>query len=176
MFDLTQQRYCPFCGGTELERIPQRMTRCGTCGSELFQNASAAVSVVLQLPDGRVVLAQRAHDPNKGKWDFPGGFVDAPESFEDAAVREIHEELGITLSPSVLRYLCSGSFTYPYKGVTTLGVDIHFLAPISEETYAQCRAADDVAQIALYDPREISRTLVSCDSVYRAVTALRVIQ
>ena len=47
--------------------------------------------------DGREVLAaQRTHPPEAaGRWELPGGKCGAGESLEQAAVREIVEELGV---------------------------------------------------------------------------------
>lgn len=42
-----------------------------------------------------VMLIERAHDPYKGKWALPGGFMDEDESAENAAYRELKEETGI---------------------------------------------------------------------------------
>ena len=45
---------------------------------------------------GRVLIAQRpAGKPLAGRWEFPGGKVDAGESERQALARELREELGI---------------------------------------------------------------------------------
>ena len=50
------------------------------------------------LEGGRVLAARRAHPPAlAGLWELPGGKVEAGESLETAAVREIVEELGCTV-------------------------------------------------------------------------------
>jgi len=37
------------------------------------------------------LLVRRGHNPDKGKWVFPGGFVDYNEDPEDACIRELLE-------------------------------------------------------------------------------------
>ena len=54
---------------------------------------SATVDVVILLPDDRVVLVERRYEPLG--WAIPGGFVDAGEPVEAAAVREAKEETGL---------------------------------------------------------------------------------
>jgi ADP-ribose pyrophosphatase YjhB (NUDIX family) len=45
----------------------------------------------------RVVLVKRAHPPLEGEWSLPGGAVEAGEALEDAVVREVLEETGLTV-------------------------------------------------------------------------------
>ncbi|GAA4750046.1 NUDIX hydrolase [Gordonia alkaliphila] len=57
-----------------------------------------AASVVLVDEDGRVLLVKRGHDPQRGRWSVPGGHVEPGETFEEAAVREVHEETGLEVT------------------------------------------------------------------------------
>lgn len=57
------------------------------------------VNVVAALieKNGCYLLAQRSSGSLKGKWEFPGGKVEENETFEKAIVREIFEELKISV-------------------------------------------------------------------------------
>ncbi len=43
----------------------------------------------------RVLLVQRGIEPYKGRWAFPGGFMQMDESAEEGALRELQEETGL---------------------------------------------------------------------------------
>jgi ADP-ribose pyrophosphatase YjhB (NUDIX family) len=62
----------------------------------------ALLVLVAVFADDRVLLHRRGVPPYQGQWAPPGGFVEAGESLEAAAVREVHEETGILLQPKQL--------------------------------------------------------------------------
>jgi 8-oxo-dGTP diphosphatase len=43
-----------------------------------------------------VLLIERGIEPYKGRWAFPGGFVNMDENTEQGALRELQEETGVT--------------------------------------------------------------------------------
>ncbi|GAA3256816.1 NUDIX domain-containing protein [Dactylosporangium siamense] len=55
--------------------------------------------VCLRDAAGRVLLVEPTY---KDHWELPGGAVEGDESPYDAAVRELHEELGLVVSPGRL--------------------------------------------------------------------------
>jgi 8-oxo-dGTP diphosphatase len=72
--------------------------------------------------DGRVLLAKRPKGrPLAGLWEFPGGKVEPGERPEDALIRELREEVGITIEGQDLVPLTFASHTYP---------DFHLLMPV----------------------------------------------
>lgn len=55
-----------------------------------------AASVAL-VREGKVLLIKRAHAPYQNLWTFPGGRMEPGETVEQCAVRELQEELGVTI-------------------------------------------------------------------------------
>lgn len=66
---------------------------CPDCGFIHFTDPKVAVGVLVE-KDGKVLLVRRINEPQRGKWSFPAGFMDAFENLEDAARRECLEETG----------------------------------------------------------------------------------
>jgi 8-oxo-dGTP diphosphatase len=71
------------------------------------------VAVALVDADGRVLVAQRPQGKAlAGLWEFPGGKVEAGERPEQALIRELDEELGITVEEACLAPLTFASHAY----------------------------------------------------------------
>jgi 8-oxo-dGTP diphosphatase len=72
--------------------------------------------------DGRVLIAQRPKDKTMaGLWEFPGGKIEDGERPEQTLIRELKEELGVTVSEECLAPLTFASHGYP---------DFHLLMPL----------------------------------------------
>jgi ADP-ribose pyrophosphatase YjhB (NUDIX family) len=88
--------YCLLCG-TPLEARRQEdrdRPTCPACGFIHYLDPKVAVAVVLGDATG-VLLGRRRIDPGAGLWSFPAGYVNRGEVLEEAAVREVLEELGL---------------------------------------------------------------------------------
>lgn len=73
-------------------------------------------------PDGRVLIAERPSGKSMaGLWEFPGGKVEAGERPEDTVIRELHEELSITIREPCLAPFTFASHSYP---------EFHLLMPL----------------------------------------------
>lgn len=93
---LDHWRFCPRCGG-ELNHAEDHLA-CAACGERYWANAIPGVQGILER-DGSVLLARRAHEPRRGHWDIPGGFVNETEDPLDALRREFREETGLEIEP-----------------------------------------------------------------------------
>ena len=52
--------------------------------------------------DGKILLIQENHYPDKGKWNIPAGKLDFGEDPFDTAKREAYEEAGLDFTPTAL--------------------------------------------------------------------------
>lgn len=75
---------------------PPRL-RCRRCRYLIFDYPRNAAGVLVVRGD-RVLMLRRAAEPRRGCLDIPGGFMDAGESIEGNARRELREETGLTVA------------------------------------------------------------------------------
>jgi len=61
---------------------------------------SVSVAAVITDDDGRILVVQRR---DTGKWEIPGGILEAPESIHAGMRREVEEETGVIAEPERLR-------------------------------------------------------------------------
>ena len=54
--------------------------------------------VITKEVDAKVLLIQRADEPYKGRWAFPGGFLNMDATTEQCAIRELEEETGLKVN------------------------------------------------------------------------------
>ena len=87
-------RFCPRCG-EQAEIDYPRSIRCPRCGYAAFYNPKPVACAIPEDPEGNIILMRRGFEPRRGHWSMPGGFVDLGETVEDAARRELIEELDL---------------------------------------------------------------------------------
>ena len=98
-------------------------------------------------PDGRVLIAQRPEGKSMaGLWEFPGGKVEPGEKPEETVIREMQEELGITIKEACLSPFIFASHSYE---------KFHLLMPLflcrRWEGIAQAREGQKVAWVRIKD-------------------------
>jgi 8-oxo-dGTP pyrophosphatase MutT (NUDIX family) len=112
-----------------------------------------AVAVALRDQEGRVLLVrQQRFIVDRDVWALPSGGVEAGESLEEAALRELEEETG--MRAATIRHLVS---FYPSYGVSNQ-VFHCFLAEEAEPSRAP--DANEVDETAWFSPAELQSMIV----------------
>ena len=98
---------------------------------------------------GRLLLIQRGHEPEEGRWSLPGGRVKPGESDWEAVAREVREETGLHVEPGTL----IGAVERPAPGGAVFDI-YDYAASVSDGRLA---AGDDAADARWVHPGEIDR-------------------
>ncbi len=138
-----------YCGAKTTQQ--NNKYTCTLCSKTFYENPKAAVVVMLYTPvKKQLILTRRAHEPEVGKLDFIGGFLDVGETFEQAAYREMQEESGLTAADiGELQYVTSIYNGYVWEGNVLPTTSVCFVAELVDD--AQLVAADDVSSFERYD-------------------------
>src|SRR5262245_34601302 len=85
----------------------------------IVANSTVLVAAGVLERDGRILAARRKKGSHlEGRWEFPGGKVEPGESPEEGLVRELEEEIGVTVRPrGILEVVFH---RYPEKSVLLL--------------------------------------------------------
>jgi 8-oxo-dGTP diphosphatase len=89
--------------GSDVARTARRAPTAAVCSARHFRYEGFVKTIQVVgaaiAQDGRCLVAQRGPSQNlAGKWEFPGGKIEAGESPQAALRREIFEELGLTIA------------------------------------------------------------------------------
>lgn len=112
----------------------------------------------------KVLLIQRGGEPHKGKWAFPGGFLNIDESAEEGALRELEEETG--LKNAYIRQF--HAFSAPDRDPRERVITIAYYALVRIQ---EVKGADDAADARWYSLDEIPPLAFDHDEMLK--TALR---
>lgn len=164
---MTFFKFCPSCASTNFTFPDNRRFLCDDCGFTYYHNIAAAVAIVFTFED-KVLFTVRNVDPDKGKWDLPGGFIDPNETAEEAACREIKEELGIEISTSDLKYITTSPNNYLYKNVPYRTMDIFYECPLKSDVMT-INAEDEIQELIWVKRSEIELNQIGFVSIRKVI-------
>jgi NADH pyrophosphatase NudC (nudix superfamily) len=158
-------KFCPKCGSPEFKRSGTRSMKCDVCGFHIYFNASAAVAALVTNDEGKLMLVTRGVEPDYGKLDLPGGFVDPHETAEDAIKRELFEELGMKIKS--LKYRSSAPNEYIFSDFSVFTLDLAFQAV--PESITNLKPMDDILEYRFYAEDEFDYDDIPAPSIKQFV-------
>jgi ADP-ribose pyrophosphatase YjhB (NUDIX family) len=106
------------------------------------------VDVIIEV-EGLIVLIRRKHPPPG--WAIPGGFIDAGEKAQDAAVREAFEETGLRVTLTGLL----GVYSDPARDARRHTISTVYMG----KAEGTPKGADDAAEARLFSERDLPSPL-----------------
>jgi NAD+ diphosphatase len=167
---MTFFKFCPSCASTHFMFPDNRRFLCNDCGFTYYHNIAAAIAIVFTFED-KVLFTVRNVAPDKGKWDLPGGFIDPNENAEEAACREIREELGLDLKTADLKYITTSPNNYLYKNVPYRTLDIFYECELTSNEISVA-AADEIQKLIWVKRSEIDLNQIGFVSIRKVIGEL----
>lgn len=144
----TPFRYCPADGSKLGEARASGGTTCPECGRSWYRNSAPTVGAAI-VQNGHALVTVRGIQPEKGKIDVPGGFLEVGEHPVDGLKREAQEELGVEIEVDG-EPVSLATHTYGDEGAWVLAIG--FKARIVR---GEPQAADDVAELRWVSAKEV---------------------
>lgn len=108
----------------------------------------------------KVLLIERGLDPYKGKWAFPGGFLQMDETAEEGAIRELYEETNLT-----------NTFVEQFHTFTAVNRDprerVITIAYYALVKLSQVKAGDDASKAQWFDIADVPQLAFDHDYILR---------
>ncbi len=162
----TTHEFCPRCGGRTDMTASGHMRICPQDESQHFPRVDPAVIMLVRDDEDRILLARGPQWP-EGRMSVLAGFVEPGESLEHAVMREVHEEVGITVTDP--RYMGSQPWPFPrslmlgfFARATTTEIrrDPEEIAEARWLSRAELAAAAESGEVGLPSEVSIARRLI----------------
>lgn len=160
-------QYCPECG-TKAQNRPigdeGMIPFCVQCQRPLFDYFSTCVLSVVRNPKGELALIRQSYGESNRLAHYVGvaGYMKCGETAEEAAIREISEEIGLT--PASVRYIMS---VWHEKRDQLM---LCFCADLAEDAEFCC--SGEVAEAKWFSPEEAQQAVRQGSIIHRLVAAV----
>ncbi len=150
-----EYKYCPICGHLLVENMIEGRKRkyCTGCGFVDYRNPIPSAGAIA-IRDDEILLIKRGEEPGKGIWAPPSGFIESSESPEEACLRELKEEAGV--SGTIIKLL--GVYYHPSRIYGDVLVIMYLVNNLSGDI----KAGDDADDVKFYNINEVDDMRFNC--------------
>ena len=120
-----------------------------------YPRPSVTVDIVLlmeTIPNPQILLIRRKNPPFKNLWALPGGFVEMDESLQESALRELHEETGI----SDVHLTQVGAYGDPDRDPRGRVITIAYMGIVKSEQ-KEAIAGSDASEVAWFSTADLPK-------------------
>ena len=151
--------YCPNCGNicTEINDNGIKRQGCSKCNYINYKNPYPCISVLVINKNNEILLGKRHKDSiYSEKWCLPCGYMEYDETYEEAAIREVKEEVGISISPKGIINVVSNKLE---NGINSLVVVL--IAEYNENE--KIIPGDDITEASFFDINKLPSLAFEAD-------------
>ena len=123
------------------------MKKCLTCGNFPVRGVTVDALIVME---GKILLIKRKKNPFANLWALPGGHLDFNETLEEAVIREVKEETGLTVTSHQFFGVFSDPNRHPKQAIAVA---------YEVKTQGIPKAGDDVVEIKFFPIRKLPQKL-----------------
>ncbi len=127
---------------------------CVNCEFVHWDNPKPVTATIVEAQGG-LVLVRRGCEPFINDWCLPGGFIEARESPEESAAREVFEETGLEVEIKDIL----GAFS-PGRGINV--IILFYLAKLIK---GDMKAGDDACEVGIFKQHELPNNI--CFDLHR---------
>ena len=150
-------RYCGVCGAP-MKRATVISKQCTNCGKEVWPQVSPAIIVRIRRGDD-ILLVHARNFRRSEMYGLVAGFVETGETLEECVVREVQEEVGLTVTN--IRYF--GSQAWPYPSGVMIGFTADYVSGelrLQEEELSRAGWFNRTTLPPIPDKMSIARRLI----------------
>lgn len=160
-------KYCSTCGNVLEERKRNTEWYCVRCKAHTYANPIPTIDAMLIDENDRILLGKRNRQPDKGKLNLPGGFVDPEETLEQAIERELKEELQLT--PSDYGPLSYGGSRINYHTEDGKNRQLISVIMVGHMPHRDFDANDEVDEYVWKHPSELKADELTNEGEYKHI-------
>jgi NAD+ diphosphatase len=145
-----RQSFCGICGSSTVLQSSGHKLACSNdeCAREFFPRIDPAIIVLVTCGDA-CLLGRNVRWPPR-RFSTLAGFVEPGESLEDAVVREVQEEAGVTLSR--IEYVSSQPWPFPASAMCGF---------FAEAVSTECATSDELEELRWFTVAELVEAVSS---------------